>query len=717
MNVAVSPRIANPLPTARPLVRIVIVGHVDHGKSTLIGRLLHETGSLPEGKLDTLKAVSARRGMTFEWSFLLDALQTERDQGITIDTSQIRFRTASRDIVLIDAPGHAEFLRNMITGAAQADAALLIVDASEGVRDQTRRHGYLLHLLGVRQVAVVINKMDRIGFDATRFRAIEIEITEHLSGLGLTPTAVIPISARNGDGVARHSAATAWYQGPTVLEALDTFTPARSATDLALRFPVQAIYKFDDRRIIAGRIESGRIGVGDEVVIVPGDKRARVRSIEAWPVPDAGQAPRTARTGQSIGITLDRELFIERGNVIAAAAAPATTAKRLRARVFWLNARPLAVGGEIVARIGTAAARAVVRTIDDAVDPGLLASDGAEVIEQNHVGEIEIELAQPLATDPYTADAGMGRIALEFDGRIAGGGLVLAVTPADPPTSWPGLSRPSRSAWHGASLSGTRGTSRRVTAEGRQHRSDALAAQAVTLARLFAALSPEKRIAHLRRELAGRIVFTTSFGLEDQAILHLIAERGGDIEIATLDTGRLFPATHALWAETERRYGLRIRALYPRHDDLEALIERQGINGFYESRAARIACCQVRKIEPLARALAGARGWIAGLRAEQSAHRRDMALVTAERGLIKLNPIFDWTRQQLLDFVAANHIPVNPLHAKGFASIGCAPCTRAIAPGEDERAGRWWWEGEEKKECGLHLRNTKPPQPSRRAHP
>src|ERR1700732_1035601 len=171
--------------TTRPQVRIVIVGHVDHGKSTLVGRLLHETGSLPEGKLDALKAVSARRGMRFEWSFLLDALQTERDQGITIDTSQIRFRTPSRDIVLIDAPGHTEFLRNMITGASQADAALLIIDAAEGVRDQTRRHGYLLHLLGVRQVAVVINKMDRVDFDEQRFRDIEAEISTHLVNLGL----------------------------------------------------------------------------------------------------------------------------------------------------------------------------------------------------------------------------------------------------------------------------------------------------------------------------------------------------------------------------------------------------------------------------------------------------------------------------------------------------------------------------------------------------
>jgi bifunctional enzyme CysN/CysC len=197
MNMLVTTSIsATPNGTTRPQVRIVIVGHVDHGKSTLVGRLLHETGSLPEGKLEMLKAVSARRGMPFEWSFLLDTLQTERDQGITIDTTQIRFRTGSRDIVLIDAPGHAEFLRNMITGASQAEGALLIIDALEGVRDQTRRHGYLLHLLGVKQVAVVINKMDRVDFSAARFTAIADEISSHLEGLGITPSALIPRTNR-----------------------------------------------------------------------------------------------------------------------------------------------------------------------------------------------------------------------------------------------------------------------------------------------------------------------------------------------------------------------------------------------------------------------------------------------------------------------------------------------------------------------------------------
>src|ERR1700730_4648918 len=315
MNMMVSASVAaTPNGTSRPLVRIVIVGHVDHGKSTLVGRLLHETGSLPDGKLEMLKAVSARRGMPFEWSFLLDALQTERDQGITIDTTQIRFRTNSRDIVLIDAPGHAEFLRNMLTGASQAPGAVLIIAAHEAVRAHTRRHGYLLHLLGVKQVAVVVNKMDRVDFSAARFNAISDEISAHLIDLGVTPTAVIPISARDGDGVAERTPRIDWYDGPTVVEALDALEPARPLERLALRVPGRARYKIDDRRIVAGRIESGRLAAGDEIVIMPAGKIAKIRSVEGWPVtPVKG----TQTAGRSVGITLDRELFIERGDVIA----------------------------------------------------------------------------------------------------------------------------------------------------------------------------------------------------------------------------------------------------------------------------------------------------------------------------------------------------------------------------------------------------------------
>jgi bifunctional enzyme CysN/CysC len=425
MNMIVSAATsATPNGTTRPQVRIVIVGHVDHGKSTLVGRLLHETGSLPEGKLEMLKAVSARRGMPFEWSFLLDALQTERDQGITIDTTQIRFRTGSRDIVLIDAPGHAEFLRNMITGAAQADGAVLIIDALEGVRDQTRRHGYLLHLLGIRQVAVVVNKMDRVDFSAARFSEISSEISAHLAGLGLAPSAVIPISARDGDGVAERTPRNAWYKGPTVVEALDALEPARPLEQLALRLPVQAIYKFDDRRIVAGRIESGSLGAGDEIVIMPAGKIAKIRSVEGWPVTPVKGA-QTA--GRSVGITLDRELFIERGDVIAHVGDSPRDTRRLRARIFWLHDRPLARGDSILVRLGTRETRATVVAIEKAVDPGELSSVETQSIARNHVGEIDIALAQPIAADPYSENPRTGRLVIEVNGRIAGGGLVLSV--------------------------------------------------------------------------------------------------------------------------------------------------------------------------------------------------------------------------------------------------------------------------------------------------
>jgi bifunctional enzyme CysN/CysC len=410
--------------TTRPQVRIVIVGHVDHGKSTLVGRLLHETGSLPEGKLEMLKAVSARRGMPFEWSFLLDALQTERDQGITIDTTQIRFRTRSRDVVLIDAPGHAEFLRNMITGASQADAAVLIIDALEGVRDQTRRHGYLLHLLGVKQVAVVVNKMDRVEFSEQRFNDISAEISSHLIGLGVTPSAVIPISARDGDGVAGRTPRISWYNGPTVVEALDALEPARPLEKLPLRLPVQAIYKFDDRRIVAGRIESGHLSAGDEIVIMPSAKIAKIKTVESWPLtPVKGRQG----AGRSVGITLDRELFIERGDVIAHADTAPRDTRRIRARIFWLHDKPLVSGASILVRLGTREARATVVAIEKAVDPGELSSVETKSIARNHVGEIDISLAQALAADPYTDNPRTGRLVIEINGRIAGGGLVLSV--------------------------------------------------------------------------------------------------------------------------------------------------------------------------------------------------------------------------------------------------------------------------------------------------
>ncbi|KAA5608788.1 phosphoadenylyl-sulfate reductase [Rhodovastum atsumiense] len=231
------------------------------------------------------------------------------------------------------------------------------------------------------------------------------------------------------------------------------------------------------------------------------------------------------------------------------------------------------------------------------------------------------------------------------------------------------------------------------------------AADPAALASLWTDLDPAMRLASLRRALPGRLVLTTSFGAEDQVLTHLIATTGLQVTLVTLDTGRLFAQTYEVWAETERRYGLRVQAVCPDAGALEDLVAAQGINGFYDSPAARHACCGVRKLAPLRRALHGAAGWITGLRADQSGHRSELPFLERDpvHGLLKANPLRDWTRARVDEFLAHHAVPVNKLHAQGYASIGCAPCTRAIAPGEPERAGRWWWEQDSARECGLHV--------------
>jgi len=272
-------------------LNIVVVGHVDHGKSTLLGRLYADTGSLPEGKLEKVQAICRQQGKEFEYAFLFDAFLEEQEQGITIDTARTFFAWQDRKYIIIDAPGHKEFLKNMVSGAARAEAALLLIDAAEGVQEQSRKHGYLLSLLGVRQVAVVVNKLDLVGYRREVFDAIEQEYRAFLAQIGVEPELFVPVSAKLGDNVATRSDHMPWYQGPTVLETLGRFRKETARERQALRFPVQDVYKFDARRIIAGRVAAGQLRVGDRVVFSPSHKSARVKTIEGFNVdPVPGEA-------------------------------------------------------------------------------------------------------------------------------------------------------------------------------------------------------------------------------------------------------------------------------------------------------------------------------------------------------------------------------------------------------------------------------------------
>jgi bifunctional enzyme CysN/CysC len=416
---------------AREHLDICIVGHVDHGKSTLVGRLLNDTGSLPEGRIEAVAASSARRGMQFEWAFVMDALRAERDQGVTIDAARVWFRTARRDYVIIDAPGHKEFLRNMVTGAAGADAAVLVIDAVEGMREQSRRHGYLLELLGVRQVVVAINKMDLVDWDKPRFDAVAADCLAYLATLGVAPRFVVPVSARDGDNVARASANMTWYTGPAVTAALDSFVPPVSLADLPLRFPVQDVYKFDDRRIVAGRIESGRLAVGDRLLFLPSRKTARIATIEAW---DA--APKTvAVAGDSCGVTLDEPIFVERGEVAVSESRPAIATHEISARIFWLSPSPLALGKPYTLKLGTARHRVTVRSIDKVIETEDLSFAHRDVVRANEVAEIVLHSRAPIALDRYADNARMGRFVLVDGYDIAGGGVVADAAEDEGPGS------------------------------------------------------------------------------------------------------------------------------------------------------------------------------------------------------------------------------------------------------------------------------------------
>jgi len=418
---------------ARDQMNVVIVGHVDHGKSTVVGRLLADTDALPQGKLDAVRRECERTGKPFEYAFLLDALSDEQDQGITIDTARSFFKSAKRDYIIIDAPGHIEFLKNMISGAARAEAAVLVIDAKEGVRENSRRHGYILSMLGIREVVVCVNKMDLVAYRQETFRAIEAEYRAFLEGIGaVRPRSFVPVAAVAGVNLARRAAETAWYEGPTLLELLDTLPKAPPKTGQPLRMPLQAVYKFtkhgDDRRIFAGRIEAGRAAVGDKVVFSPSNKMSTIESIEAF-----NAAPRTSvEAGWSTGFTLSEEIYVTRGEVMSHVDKPPLVSTRLRANVIWLGKKPLVSGRDYKLKLATAAVPVELQTINKVID----ASELGTALNKDHVGrhdvaDVVLALRQPVAFD-LTADCeATGRFVIVDGYDVAGGGIITAAVADD----------------------------------------------------------------------------------------------------------------------------------------------------------------------------------------------------------------------------------------------------------------------------------------------
>ncbi len=411
-------------------MNIVIAGHVDHGKSTVIGRLLADTNSLPQGKLEHIREMCRRNSKPFEYAFLLDALKDERSQGITIDAARVFFKTSKRRYIIIDAPGHIEFLKNMVTGASHAEAALLVIDAEEGVRENSRRHGSMLSLLGIRQVTVLINKMDLVGYRQEVFESIRSEYTAFLEKAGLSGN-FIPVSGMAGDNIASISSAMPWYRGNSVLQSLDAFCKAPLPVDKPLRMPVQDVYKFtgdgDKRRIVAGTLESGQLHVGDEIIFYPSGKSSRVNSLEVFNAPP----PHYIEAGTAAAFTLDTQIYIARGQIAAKAGqTPPQISTRFQVSLFWMGRQPLIKNKEYLLKIGTARQPAVVEDILTVMDAAELAGKPqADCVEYHNVADCIFRTERAIAFDPADVMEGTSRFVLVDNYEIRGGGIVRKALP------------------------------------------------------------------------------------------------------------------------------------------------------------------------------------------------------------------------------------------------------------------------------------------------
>jgi bifunctional enzyme CysN/CysC len=407
-------------------INIVIVGHVDHGKSTIIGRLLADTGSLPNGKLEQVRASCERNSKPFEYAFLLDALKDEQSQGITIDAARVFFKTEKRKYIIIDAPGHIEFLKNMITGAARAEAALLVIDAAEGIQENSRRHGYMLSMLGIRQVSVLINKMDLVNNDKKVYEQIKHDYSEFLKSINITAESYIPVSGMVGDNIAGRSSDFSWYEGDTVIDQLDRFHNMESNESAAFRMPVQDVYKFtameDNRRIIAGNVETGSAKVGDKITFYPSGKTSHIKSIEGFNV-----EPQTElKNGFAVGFTLEEQIYITRGEIaVKADDTKINVSSRFQGSVFWLGKNPLVKDKRYILKLGSARVNVKLEQIIKVINSSNLEYDNEKIqIDRHEVAECIFKLEKPIAFDIAENFAVTSRFVVIDDYEIRGGGII-----------------------------------------------------------------------------------------------------------------------------------------------------------------------------------------------------------------------------------------------------------------------------------------------------
>lgn len=403
--------------------RVAIAGHVDHGKSTVIGRLLSDTQQVRNDKFEKIQKLCDSSGRRFEYAFLLDALEEEQQQGITIDVTEVPWLFEGREYTIIDTPGHREFLKNMVGGASRADAAVLVVDAQEGLKTQFQRQVAVMAILGIPRIIVVINKMDLISWSHDLFVQREGEVKDLFAQAGLPAPQIIPTGAWLGVNLIQGSTIEMpWYKGPSLARAMANWPAIADREQKPTRFTLQDVYKFDDRRIYVGRLESGILRQGDEIEFLPSGGISSVKTIEFHGEPDR----RVARPGDAVGITLTEPLFLERGEVGFTPSQGPQVAQDLIADIFWLSDCRLKLEQNYGLRCGTAEVIAKIVSIENTLNAETLkVLPGGEYLEAGSMGRVTLKLERPMAFDPFEVCEATGRFVLIEDYRVCGGGKLV----------------------------------------------------------------------------------------------------------------------------------------------------------------------------------------------------------------------------------------------------------------------------------------------------
>lgn len=406
--------------------RVVIVGHVDHGKSTLLGRLLSDTGQIFPERIEKVKKICEKSGKRFEFAFLLDAFEEEQSQGITIDKIEIPWTYEKKEFLIIDTPGHKEFLKNMISGASTAEMALIMLDAKEGISNQFKLHAYLVGMLGIKNIIIVINKMDLINYSESYFEKLSLETTSLFQELNIKTAYIIPVSAFSGENLLKKSEFLKWFKGPHLAQAMLEISAPKTPCNENLRFSLQDIYKFDDKRIYAGKIESGSFAVGDEIKFFPSGSFSQIKSIESWNVKNP---PIVATEGTSVGFTLTDPLYLERGEVgFKPTQMPPEITHQMHASLFWMSKKPLEIGRNYKFKILTQESECKIESIFKVFNPtsyDLIKSNESLNINSGEAAEVIIKLQKNIVCDAFLNFKNMGRFVLLDDHRIVGGGIVL----------------------------------------------------------------------------------------------------------------------------------------------------------------------------------------------------------------------------------------------------------------------------------------------------